>query len=267
MRQPSGDGMRKTFKAGELLFAEGDPSDHVVHVETGTVDVLRDVGDETVVLGTVGGGEFLGEMGVLEAMPRSASARAATEVEAEVLSAEAFFERVSNDPLTARELIIRLSARLRDVSDRLIGAVRGDQALATQIIAGEPAPAGAAHAIGIAAGSTLLKAQMGPESQAVAELPYIVGRWPDDGETGHSVPLDLALDDPPPHRLSRAHFILIEEYGKPVVRDLASALGTVVNGRSIGRDFPLDVALLETGDNEIIAGGTDSPYRFVIRVG
>lgn len=260
--------MQKQFKAGELLFAEGDPSGDVMRVIDGTVDIVRALGDETIVLGTVNAGEYLGEMGVIEGQPRSASARAATDIEVEVLPADSFFDRVSNDPQTAGMLIRRLSARLRDVSDRLIGAVRGDRELAAtalgqpQVEDGEAEPLNMA----IAAGSAVTEAQIGKEPRRVEDLPYIVGRWPAQGEGGAGVPLDLALDDPEPQRLSRAHFILIEEYGRPVVRDLSSKLGTSVNGRSIGRDFPLDVALLEAGENEVVAGGADSPYRFVITV-
>jgi CRP-like cAMP-binding protein len=260
--------MLKDYKAGELLFAEGDPSGNVMRVVEGEVDIVRSLGDETILLGTVKAGEYLGEMGVIEGQPRSAGARAATDLQVEVLPADTFFDRVSNDPQTAGMLIRRLSARLRDVSDRLIGAVRGDRELAATAL-GQPQPtedAAEKPTIAIAAGSAVTEAQIGTEAKRVEELPFIVGRWPAQGETGPGVPLDLALDDPPPQRLSRAHFILIEEYGKPVVRDLSSQLGTAVNGRSIGRDFPLDVALLEPGENEVVAGGADSPYRFVITV-
>jgi CRP/FNR family transcriptional regulator, cyclic AMP receptor protein len=263
--------MLKDYKAGELLFAEGDPSGNVMRVVRGTVDIVRSLGDETILLGTVHEGEYLGEMGVIEGLPRSAGARAATDLEVEVLPADSFFDRVSNDPHTAGMLIRRLIARLRDVSDRLVGAVRGDRALAAAAL-GQPLAAGAAEeeaeapVIAIAAGSAVTEAQIGKAPKTVEDLPFIVGRWPAQGESGAGVPLDLALDDPPPQRLSRAHFIIIEEYGRPVVRDLSSALGTAVNGRSIGRDFPLDVALLERGENEVVAGGADSPYRFVVTV-
>ncbi|MDH3235076.1 MAG: cyclic nucleotide-binding domain-containing protein [Alphaproteobacteria bacterium] len=260
--------MQKSYKAGELLFAEGDPSSNVMRVVTGTVDIVRALGEETIVLGTVNTGEYLGEMGVIEGQPRSASARAATDIEVEILPADSFFDRVSNDPQTAGMLIRRLSARLRDVSDRLIGAVRGDRDLAATALGQPPAEGDDAEplSMAIAAGSAITEAQIGKEPRPVEDLPYIVGRWPAQGESAAGVPLDLALDDPEPQRLSRAHFILIEEYGRPVVRDLSSKLGTSVNGRSIGRDFPLDVALLEPGENEIVAGGSDSPYRFLVTV-
>ncbi len=260
--------MRKAFKAGEVLFAEGDPSDHVVRVVSGTVDVLRDLGGDSILLGSVGEGEFLGEMGVIEGLPRNATATAATAVEAEVLAPTAFLERVSSDPEAARELIRRLSARLRDVDDRLVSAIEGAPAEAEGSgEAGAAAGRSGRPTLKLAAGSPVLERQIGPETRAVAQLPYIVGRSADEGEPGSGIPLDLAIEEPAPHRLSQAHFILLEEYGEAVVRDLCSGLGTIVNGRSIGRDFPTDVANLVGGGNEVIAGGRDSPYRFSIVVG
>ena len=50
-----------------------------------------------VLLGRVRHGEWLGEMGVIEGLSRSASARANEEGEAEVLSMQQFLERVSSD--------------------------------------------------------------------------------------------------------------------------------------------------------------------------
>ncbi len=256
--------MRKTFKPGEVLFAEGDPSDHVVRVLSGTVDVLRELGGATILLGSVGTGEFLGEMGVIEGLPRNAAATAATAVEAEILAPAAFLERVSNDPEAARELIRRLSARLRDVDDRLVSAIGGAPAGAKG--SGESGRSGPL-ALTIAAGSPVLERLIGAEVKPVPQLPFLVGRPADEGEQGSGISLDLAIEEPAPHRLSQAHFILLEEWGEAAVRDLCSGLGTIVNGRSIGRDFPTDVANLVGGGNEVIAGGRDSPYRFSIFVG
>ena len=75
---------------------------------------------------------------------------------------------------------------------------------------------------------------------------------------------DLAIPEPAPYRLSRAHFSLIAEDGGVVVRDLESTLGTLVNDRSIGRDFPLDSVPLHQGENTIVAGGRGSPFVFSV---
>jgi CRP/FNR family transcriptional regulator, cyclic AMP receptor protein len=49
-----------------------------------------------------------------------------------------------------------------------------------------------------------------------------------------------------------------------LVHDLGSTLGTIVNGRAIGRHFASDSAELRPGENRIIAGGWGSPFEFQV---
>ena len=126
--------MRRRFEAGEALFRQGDPSDVAIQILSGSVDVLREVGADAIVLGTVRAGEFVGEMGVLEGRTRSATVRAAGPVEAELIERQAFLDRVSDEPELARKLLVRMSARLRDVEDtltRLYARDNGDAPRAT----------------------------------------------------------------------------------------------------------------------------------------
>jgi hypothetical protein len=48
------------------------------------------------------------------------------------------------------------------------------------------------------------------------------------------------------------------------VRDLRSTLGTIVNGQPIGDHFCSDDVLLRAGENEVIAGGSGSPFVFSV---
>jgi CRP-like cAMP-binding protein len=64
-------------------------------------------------------GEWLGEMGVIEGRSRNATAPAAADGEVEVLTARQFSERVSSELALARDLILRLSIRLRRIEDKL----------------------------------------------------------------------------------------------------------------------------------------------------
>jgi CRP/FNR family transcriptional regulator, cyclic AMP receptor protein len=111
------------FKKGDLLLRQGDASDRVLRVRSGEIEVLREVGATSVLLGHVRDGEWLGEMGVVEGRSRSATARATADGEAEVLTARQFLERVSNDRALARNLILRLSIRLRRIEDKIAGDV------------------------------------------------------------------------------------------------------------------------------------------------
>jgi len=67
-----------------------------------------------------------------------------------------------------------------------------------------------------------------------------------------------------PFRLSRNHFMIEKRNGSFYVRDLCSTLGTIVNGEPIGDHFRGDDAPLRAGENEVIAGGVDSPFVFSV---
>jgi putative ABC transport system ATP-binding protein len=65
--------------AGEYLFRQGDPSDLVYLVQSGDVEILRDMADGSQErLTVIGPGAYFGELGPMLNLPRSASARALT---------------------------------------------------------------------------------------------------------------------------------------------------------------------------------------------
>ena len=87
------------------------------------------------------------------------------------------------------------------------------------------------------------------------------------GEEPPRLQPDLKLDDAAPFRLSRNHFMIEKRNGGYHVRDLCSTLGTIVNGQPIGNHFRTDDAPLRVGENEVIAGGVDSPFVFSVFIG
>ncbi len=82
----------------------------------------------------------------------------------------------------------------------------------------------------------------------IPHLPFTVGRAPDERDPVSTTTPDLAIPEPEPYRLSRAHFSFIAQGGEVLVRDLHSALGTIVNDQPLGRDFPVDSAPLHKGE-------------------
>ena len=57
---------------------------------------------------------------------------------------------------------------------------------------------------------------------------------------------------------------VIARGGEVMVRDLNSTLGTLVNDRPLGRDFPVDSVPLRKGPNTLVAGGKGSPFVFTV---
>lgn len=255
--------VRSTFKKGDVLFREAQPSLSVLRIQRGEVEVVREVDGKTVVLGHVREGEWLGEMAAVERRNHSATARATVDGSAEVLSVQQFLDQVSRDSALAQELIFRLSIRLRNVEDRIAGT-------APQVAQPEEraeAPAGAL-AISLTAQSESLRALIGSAPINVKRLPFVVGREPMTGERRPARAPDLRIKDDAPFRLSRDHFMVERvESGALVVSDLDSTLGTIVNGKPIGSHFNQDSARLHEGRNRVQAGGLDSPFDFVISVG
>jgi len=255
------------FAVGQVLFREGDPADSVFRLLRGAVDIFRELDGEPILLGSVGAGQFIGEMGVVENRPRSATARAASQVEVEILTAAEFFDQIASSPPAARELIRRLSQRLREADDRIVNDERRNgRALVNWNNAdSQTAEASVSNAY-VAAKHPWLQRQL-HTPLALSNLPFVVGRAPVAGEELPLLPLDLKLDDTPPFRLSRNHLMVEKRGGSYHVHDLRSTLGTIVNGEPIGTHFRIDDAPLRAGENEVIAGGVDSPFVFSVYLG
>ncbi len=65
------------MKAGELLFRQGDLGDLIYFVESGSLEVFRELADgSSRPLNTIGVGQYVGELGPILNLPRSASVRA-----------------------------------------------------------------------------------------------------------------------------------------------------------------------------------------------
>ena len=78
---------------------QGDPGERFVLIETGTVDVEQDGRP----LAPVGPGGHVGEIALLREIPRTATVRAATAVQAYALDRASFIAAVTGDRAAADE--------------------------------------------------------------------------------------------------------------------------------------------------------------------
>src|ERR1700724_4635686 len=169
------------FAEGKVLFREGDPADSVFLVLSGVVDVLRELDGDPILLGTVRAGQFIGEMGVVENRPRSATARAASEVEVEILTPTEFFDQIASSPPAARELIRRLSQRLREADDRIVNDERRNGRALVNWNNADSQTAGASISNAyLAAKDPWFQRQL-HTPLALRDLSFVVGRAPDAG--------------------------------------------------------------------------------------
>jgi CRP/FNR family transcriptional regulator, cyclic AMP receptor protein len=190
------------FAEGQVLFREGEPADCVFRLLRGAVDIFRELDGDPILLGTVGAGQFIGEMGVVENRPRSATARAASEVEVEILTPTEFLDQIAGSPRAARELIQRLSQRLREADDRIVdNERRSGRAQGTRKDPYSQTAVGSGSNAYLAAKNPWLQRQF-HTPLGLGDLPFVVGRGPVAREGLPPLQPDLKLDDTVPFRLS-----------------------------------------------------------------
>lgn len=115
----------KTFKAGSVIFREGDSGDEMYIVLSGKIMIskyIQGIGEEA--LAFLGPGDFFGEMSLIDGKPRSADARAHEgPVSVIVLRDETIAEVLNLEPrasLQFMELLCRLIAsRLAELDEKI----------------------------------------------------------------------------------------------------------------------------------------------------
>lgn len=109
----------RTCEAGEILFREGEPGETMYVLQEGSVRISKSVKGEEKTLAILGAGEFFGEMAILNAKPRSASATVEQRAQVLVLGARTFEQMVMSNAEIAIRLVKKLSRRL-DSANELI---------------------------------------------------------------------------------------------------------------------------------------------------
>lgn len=112
---------------GEVLFREGELSREMYIVQRGAIEVFKKVEGSTIVLAKVERGSMVGEMSLLESLPRSASARSIGETTLLVLDPGSFLLKIRRDPTFAFELMKQLSGRIRQTNEKLVALIAAEQ--------------------------------------------------------------------------------------------------------------------------------------------
>jgi CRP/FNR family cyclic AMP-dependent transcriptional regulator len=113
---------KESYKAGDVIFKEGSHGVAMYLIESGKVEISKDVQGKKLVIETLGPGEILGEMSFVDGEPRSATAIALEDTVLELLDKDFIdsgFNQISSD---FRAVIRTLVKRLRNTTQKLTGA-------------------------------------------------------------------------------------------------------------------------------------------------
>ena len=117
----------RTYRAGQVLWAEGEVSGRLTLLDEGRVKALRARPDgRSVLLYVFGPGDIFGFLPFLDGGPYPATAVAIDEVRARVMSRSELRGVIARDPQVAMVLLSALGQRLRDAFERVDDQGRRD---------------------------------------------------------------------------------------------------------------------------------------------
>lgn len=105
------------YVKGETVFLKGEPSNHIMVIESGLVGIYIDSNKEYIT--QLGPGECLGEMGVFDNLPRSASAEVIEDTNLLSLDKSKLYGLISRYPELSFGLLQSLSIRLRKMNEKI----------------------------------------------------------------------------------------------------------------------------------------------------
>jgi len=104
----------KHYAAGDVLFHEGDKSDGLYLIRSGSVTISRIIGGKEVVLSYVSAGNYVGEMELVSGQPRFGTVCAAVTTEALQLDCDRVAEVMEHNPGIRDEMNARYLMHMQD---------------------------------------------------------------------------------------------------------------------------------------------------------
>jgi len=110
----------RSFPKGARVFHEGDESDACYIIRSGEVRVTREHSDgRAIALATLGPGEIVGELAMLDGEVRSASVEALSDIELLAVAARDMRGLLERNPEITAKLVIALTRRVRETNERV----------------------------------------------------------------------------------------------------------------------------------------------------
>jgi CRP-like cAMP-binding protein len=104
----------KIFEPGSIIFKEGDTTTEMYLILSGTVQILKQEGENSFELAQLGKGSVLGELSLLDHQPRSATARVLEKSSATIIDETLFKRTLAELPSWLTNIIKVVVSRLRE---------------------------------------------------------------------------------------------------------------------------------------------------------
>jgi hypothetical protein len=260
---------RKCYPVGAVIFRQGDNSQDVYRIVSGSVQVMiKQSNGEDLLLATLGEGDIFGEMAMVDESPRSATVIVSEAADMEVMEPTDFSETFFENPVVMAPYLACLIDRLRSSNEKLFDLTQKLEA------GGENEPAVPKPSLSISLGTGLVLLPKSPLSKRTLQLPRIfmkkfpfrIGRQA-SGKGPHILQKnDLSLINCDPVQVAMSHISIEQEDGSFYVRDRKTRRGTSVNGKRLHQDEGELLYKLSDKDNELTVGDESSPLVYELRM-
>ena len=219
------------IRAGDTVFREADVGATMYIVQSGAVRLCRQIEGQRRDLGTMGKGDFFGEMSILEGLPRTHTAEALEDTELIEISNATFDKMIKGNIEIAIRMLRKLSIRLRQAESQLAqaGTSSATRAAVPTIVGEAQVTAAPRSGSRLEAEETDLVFQLGAQDTMIGRYDPVTELKPDVDLTD----LDLKRS------VSRRHArIVISPEGFSVVEEIGALNGTFVNGARLTAGEP-----------------------------
>jgi len=107
----------ETFSDGEVIFQEGSSGDWIYLLLSGKVEIFKVIGGKKVIVDILQPDDIFGEVSFVDKKPRSASARAVSDVKVGVYDMEYLIQEYNKLPSDFRRVFDYIARRLRKMTN------------------------------------------------------------------------------------------------------------------------------------------------------
>jgi CRP-like cAMP-binding protein len=127
LRRMAGIGREVVLPAGAVLFEQGEESDGLYIVTVGIIRIYLTAGDgREATISLLEEGEMIGEIALIDGLPRSAGAAALTDSRLIFIPHKPFCDLLDTSPRLARQVMLMLCERLRAANSQVEQAIFHD---------------------------------------------------------------------------------------------------------------------------------------------
>lgn len=111
----------RNYKPGDIVFKQGEVGDEAYIVEKGMIEITKEADNgSAMMLNTVKRGKMFGEMALIDASPRMATARAVGNTTLIVIPKAAFEKLLGNTDVVVRTILNTVMDRLRQQTNQFV---------------------------------------------------------------------------------------------------------------------------------------------------